>query len=324
MSTTLELGSLDGAQAWFFGDTHMGDGGRNDLFRGRDALFVEVVEEAAAGCELVVLMGDTIDLPQAFSLGRVARAHPGALRALDAACRRSEVVVVRGNHDARVDYGTLLPKARVCDRLSLGDVIVQHGHQLDGQNTEPAALGYFAKVAAHSLTERVFGFEFRVPLQDFDTVQNRAAHWLGYQFARFLRARGTEAGEEFIHHYSRSVWGDVEALFEPATELARTGEHRSVVCAHTHVPGAVDLGGGREYVNAGAWTYGGAHVAKWDGEAWSVECAASGATFTDENFAWMLDGDDPGDFFDWWQRHYRGWLRFDFEPPIAGSGGAGV
>lgn len=312
MIGTLSLGGIDGAVVRFVGDVHMGDGGRSDLFRGKDDLFVATLAAAGAECDLVVFMGDAVDLPQAFLVRRVAAAHPEAFRALEDLTRRTEVVFLRGNHDWNVHYDALFPAGRTCERLELGDVLACHGHQLDNANRDPGGAGYFAKLAAHAMAERVFNFEFRVPLQRFDTPQNRVAHWLGYQLARVLRRRGTPGAEEFIHHYSRTVWGDVEAVFEPAMEAVRTGPHRALVIGHTHTPGLAEIDGDRRYVNAGAWAHRGAHLATWDGTRFRVEDAVSGREIRDEHFSWMLAGEDPGDFFEWWRRHYRGRLRFEF------------
>lgn len=312
MTDTLRLGGIDGSVVRFFGDLHMGDGGRNDLFRDSERPFLDTVAEAAADCDLVVFMGDAVDLPQAFRVRRAAAAHREAFRAIEAATKRTDVVFLRGNHDWNVDYDELFPDGRMCERLELGDVLACHGHQLDQENKDPSGVGYFVKVVAHSMAERVFNFEFRVPLQRFDSMPNRVAHWGGYQLARVLRRRGTPAAEAFIHHYSRTVWGDVEAVFEPAMDLVRTGPHRTLVAGHTHTPGLIEVDGGRRYVNAGAWAHGGAHVADWDGAAFLVRDAATGEEIRDEHYGWMIAGHDPGDFFEWWRRHYRGRLRFEF------------
>ena len=316
MSGTLTLGGIGGSRARFYGDVHLGDGTRHDLFRGHDGLFGDSLAEAASTCDLVVFMGDLVDLPQALRLRRVTAAHPGALRGIDNLTRATEVVFLRGNHDWNVDYAALFPGGRTCERLELGDVVACHGHQLDPTNADPSGTAYFAKVATHAMVERVFNFDFRVPLQRFDTPQNRVAHWLGYQYARVLRRRGTAAAEAFISHYSRTVWGDVEAVFEPAMESLRAGPHRVLVAGHTHTPGLVDVDGGdtrgRQYVNAGVWAHGGAHVADWDGATFAVRDAVSGGEIGDEHYRWMIAGVDPGDFFEWWRRFYRGRLRFEF------------
>lgn len=181
------------------------------------------------------------------------------------------------------------------------------------------------QIVAHHLVERGFGFEFRTPLHDHDTWQNRAAHWLGHRYARFLRTearllrrwgRDGRAGkaERFIDYWSRSVWGDPHDAFRPIAAAVRNGPYRAVVCGHTHLPGVVELDE-RHYVNAGSWAFGAAQAAAWDGTEFSGRDVATGAPIGDEHYRWMLAGCDPGDFFDWWAQHYQGRLRFG--PPVS-------
>ncbi len=92
--------------------------------------------------------------------------------------------------------------------------------------------------------------------------------------------------------------------------LLNRGEHRALICGHTHLPGVVDVDGGAQYVNAGTWGFGHSHFASWDGTELSVSAWETGAEIRDEHYRWMLTGHAPGDFFVWWQKHHRGWLRF--------------
>lgn len=312
------------ASACFVGDVHLGDGGRNEIFRAGDDLLAGLVRERAARRETIVFMGDTVDLAQGWSTRRVLSAHPAVADAIRSASARTCVVFVRGNHDWTVDYEAAFPGARVCETLELGDVLVQHGHQYDTM-CAPHTRSYRHQTVVHHLAERAFGFEFRTPLHEHDTWQNRAAHWLGHRYARYrvaraqrLRKRGLYARadeyEHFVTYWSRSVWGDPHDAFEPVTEALGAGPHRAIVCGHTHLPGVVEVGG-RHYVNAGSWAFGAAEVASLEAGRFAAHDAATGAAIGDERYRWLLDGCDPGDFFDWWAQHYRGRLRFG--PPVA-------
>lgn len=301
------------------GDLHLGDGGVNDGFLGMDRLLLDYLRRCESGCDALVLLGDIVDPQQALSLRRIQRAHGGCLRALRRLARRTRLVVVLGNHDWDVDYARLLPGVEVCRRLALGDATMMHGHQLD-RYCNPGRRFHRLKVTLHNLAERCFGFQFRVPLRDHDTWQNRIAHWLGAQYGFHLRrmaavhrslgqrARAEEC-EAFIHYWSRSLWGDPHALFEPVTGLLDAHDCASLVCGHTHLPGVVPLQGGC-YVNTGSWTFGQAHAATWDGGRFVVEDVATGASLGDRHYRWMREGREPGDFFTWWAENYRGWLRF--------------
>jgi UDP-2,3-diacylglucosamine pyrophosphatase LpxH len=304
----------------FVGDLHLGDGARNDLFGHKDTLLAGFARDCEKTCDAVVFVGDTIDLPQAWTPRRVLRAHPGIARAIESLSRKVQVVFIRGNHDWTVDYGQLFPRARVCEALTVGAAHVMHGHQLD-RYCRPGRRHHLSKTALHHLVERCFRFSFRVPLRDHDTRQNRLAHWLGGQYGGHLRRMAAvhrrlgrpdraERCDAFIHYWSRAVWGDPHALFEPAREMIRDGDLSTLVCGHTHLPGAVAVDGG-SYVNAGSWTFGAAQFAEWDSERFRVVDHLSGETIGDERYRWMVSGEDPGDFFAWWRLHHQGGLRFD-------------
>lgn len=68
-----------------------------------------------------------------------------------------------------------------------------------------------------------------------------------------------------------------------------------------------------------------AEIAIHQSGAFRVEDRATGRTIADERYRWMVEGVEPGDFFAWWLRHYRGRLRFDFGdgggiPPARAAG----
>lgn len=311
----------------FVGDLHLGDGGGNDGFGRKDDDLVAFLERAAPACDALVVMGDALDVPQALGARRALRAHPRVRQALQAAARRTRVVFLRGNHDPDVDYARLFPGARACSRVVLGDALVWHGHQLD-RFCRPGRPLHLQKIALHHLAERAFGFTFRVPLRDHDTWQNRVAHWLGWQYGRRLRqlagllrllGLGAWAGEqeEFVRYWSRTVWGDPNALFEPARDFVARAPYRALVCGHSHLPGVVPLPSDRAYVNVGSWTEAAQGVAVWDGRTFVVEDAATGERPGARHYAWMLEGVDPGDFFAWWAAHYLGRLRFRADAPRA-------
>ncbi|MFQ5479281.1 MAG: UDP-2,3-diacylglucosamine diphosphatase [Candidatus Binatia bacterium] len=304
----------------FVGDLHLGDGGRNDAFGANDSLLVGFLRECESTCDAVVFMGDAFDLPQAWTVTRIVRAHESVMRAIESLASRIRVVFIRGNHDWNVDYPRLFDGAEACEELVVGGAMVCHGHRFD-RYCHPDNRFHLQKVAIHNLAERAFGFEFRVPLADHDCWQNRVGHWLGHKYARYLRRMAgfyrllgrphkAERCEEFIHYWSRAVWGDPHALFKPAAEFTRGGPYEALLCGHTHLPGLVDLGGGH-YINAGSWAFGAAEVATWNGTGFSVTDCKRETVVRDEHYRWMLGTPDPGDFFAWWKRNYRGWFRFD-------------
>lgn len=171
----------------FVGDLHLGDGARSDAFGQDDRRLVRFLADCEARCDALVFMRDAFDLPQAFSTRRVARAHGEAVRAIERLVGRVQVVFVLGNHDWMVTYERLFPRARACGELEIGDIRVIHGHQLD-RYCHPGRRGHHLQVSLHHLAERLFGFEFRVPLSEHDTWRNRIAHWLGAHYGGHLRS----------------------------------------------------------------------------------------------------------------------------------------
>ncbi len=310
----------------FVGDLHLGDGGRNDAFGPNDSILTRFLRECRSCCDSVVFMGDAFDPPQAWSVRRIARAHESVLRAIEELSEHVRVIFIRGNHDWNVPYDRLFRRAHVCEELIVGDALVLHGHRFD-RYCHPNNRFHRYKIAVHHLAERVFHFEFRVPLSDHDCWQNRVGHWLGHKYALYLRRKADRqrsrgawsnaaACEDFINYWSRAVWGDPHALFVPAAEFIGREPYRALVCGHTHLPGIVELEAGR-YVNAGSWTFGAAQTATWDGKRFSVWDHVQKVEIRDEHYRWMLNGPDRGDFFVWWKQHYRGFLRFR-DPAIDG------
>ncbi|GIU84897.1 MAG: UDP-2,3-diacylglucosamine hydrolase [Acidimicrobiales bacterium] len=295
-----------GATVTFFGDVHLGDGGRNDLFRGKDAMLVDALDRCAREDSLVVFMGDFFDLPQAFRTRRIERAHPAVVHRIRRLCEETAVVILRGNHDWLVDYPSVFPGASVTEELQIDGLLVCHGHRFDPKaNVE--SWRYFAAMALHTLFERAARFDFRVPVQQFDSFPNRLMHWLAHRYARLLRRTGLL--EDSLRYWSREVWGDPGSMWEPLTGHLRESRVPAIVCGHSHLPGVVDVDG-HLYVNAGSWAFESAQVARWDGREFVVLDLASGRTYGDEHYRWLLERVDPGDLFDWWRVHYLGRLRF--------------
>ncbi len=304
----------------FVGDAHLGDRGRSDLFGSKDHALIAFLADCERAADAVVFMGDMLDVPQALGAARIVRARPEVAAAVERLSRKVSVVVVRGNHDAGLAYERFFPRVRTCDVLSVGDVRAIHGHELDPY-CHPGRPHHQAEIAAHMLVERALGFHFRTPLDEHDTWQNRVAHRLGAAYGFHLRRRASlcralglteraEHAEAFLRYWSRVVWGDPHALFEPATAVARGPDCEALVCGHAHLAGVVPLGEGRHYVNAGSWTFEAREFAEWDGHRFEARDAGTGRRFEAESYAWMLRGEERGDFFAWWAARYRGRLRF--------------
>ena len=128
---TTHISLPEGSVVRFVGDLHLGDGGSNDTFGGRDKVLADFLDSCVGRCDAVVFMGDALDVPQSWTAARILRAHPLACAAITDLCEQQTVCFIRGNHDWTVDYTDIFPQSRVCETVSVGGVLAMHGHQLD-------------------------------------------------------------------------------------------------------------------------------------------------------------------------------------------------
>ena len=57
----------------FLSDLHFGDGSTMDLFRGQDELLMSYIDQHRADVDVIVFLGDIVDLPQAWRASRDSR-----------------------------------------------------------------------------------------------------------------------------------------------------------------------------------------------------------------------------------------------------------
>jgi len=305
--------ALDGSTPiLFLSDLHFGDGSTTDLFGRQDERLIAFLEEQRSQVGAIVFLGDILDLPQAWSVGRVRRAHGEVLRYLGDLARSARVIFLRGNHDWAVDYETSFPGSTCREAVLLGErALAWHGHQVD-LVMNPGAADATVKTYLHALLERAAGCRLVPPLERYDSPANRlamagAVAWARLLVirARWLRSLGQrgQAGalEERVRYLARAFQGDPADLFGATVRTVLGDRFNTVVCGHSHVPGVVGTPRG-VYVNTGAWASGLRTYGLWTGSRMQVCEVDTGRELGDEEYRGIPAQTEPNDLFDCWAR----------------------
>lgn len=307
---------------WFISDLHLGDGTRSDVFFGKDRHLVALIERIEQQRGILVVNGDAMDFHQAITFTRILKAHEQLLGAMSRLARDGRLVYVVGNHDYDIGLYRNLLHFRVCHDLHVGDrILVQHGYQYDALMAHEMD-GLHLVTKLHHAIERYFDTWMRIPLGEFYTLGNRAMFWVihkmalaGHYATGALRLVGYPGPREnldrFLTHWTHSNLGDPMEIFGPAARRVREDRWDFLVCGHSHLPGVVELGGGRAYANTGSWTFGAAQYLFWDGARFECRDWISGRVYGDELYRPILEGViAERDYWCWWRENYMGWLRF--------------
>jgi len=303
-------------------DLHLGDGSNTDAFMGKDEeliAFLEMVREEEAH---LVIAGDAIDFHQAFSMSRVLKAHAKLFGELARQSQERGITYIWGNHDYDISLFRDLLRFDVCSSLQIGeDVLVQHGYEYDPYIEVNPSASHRVTIA-HHLVERLFDTWIRLPLENFYTMGNRVTFWvvhkvavLGHIWGKLCDAIGRPQWAEGLRAYDRywiqSQLGDPGAVFSHVRSHMERAGPCTLVTGHSHLPGRVELGPGKTYVNTGSWTFGSSQYALWDGDEVRVFDWIKGYECDDRAYRRLLDERyRTVMYLDWWRENYLGWLRY--------------
>ena len=303
-------------------DLHLGDGSHSDIFWKKDDHFLAFLDEVEQRASTLLIVGDALDFEQAWSFDRIARAHPKVVSRLTRLSDHMRVIYVFGNHDPDVVTFRDIFRWQVCDKAVLdGHILAVHGYEFDEVLRSKLAESAFW-VRALSLYETLFRTWIRLPLRDYYTLSNRAVHWGFYwlvRTARLLRWLAPRIGRpalgealtRTVAFWTRGVLGDPMGLTRPVLDhLRQDDQHDMIVCGHSHVPGIVELEGGRRYVNLGSWSFGNSQYGIWDGRSFLLRDWISGREFGDENYRSILHGRAEWTYEEWFDDQYLGYLQF--------------
>jgi len=309
-------------------DLHFGDGSKTDLFAGQDDALIAFVEEQRDLVATIVFLGDILDMPQAWSLRRVLRAHRKLIGYLRELAQTQRVIFVRGNHDWSVDYEDLFPGATRSEAVLIGArALAWHGHQVD-LHMNPGVESSARTTYLHAIAERMAGCRLVPPLEQHDSTANRIGLSLAVAWARVLIARAAllrRVGrvhraaelETSVRYLARSVSGDPADLFGATKRVLLGKDFDTIVCGHSHEPGVVQTPSG-VYANTGTWACGTRSYATWNGQRIVVHDVDSGRAIGDERYVSVPDDTVPQDLFDWWTELWRrGLLRGGAAPSEA-------
>ena len=320
--STLKVQRVRGGRVYFVSDIHLGDGSHTDIFLEKDEHFLAFLDRVQADGVALVILGDFLDLEQAWYFTRIVRAHRGVITRLTQLAERMQVVYVYGNHDPDVVLFRDILKMDLCDKVEIdGHVLALHGYEFDsfvGQRFEES--GWASR--GLSLYERLFRTRVRLPLRDNYTVSNRLAHvvlaWCAHAGTALGRI-GLRLGRpglgarlrEFVDFWTRGVLGDPMGITVPAVEwLSSQPRFDTVVCGHSHVPGVVEVGGGQTFVNTGSWSFGNSQYGVLTGGGFELYDWMTGRRILDENYRAIFEGRADRGYLDWYRDQYLGYLRF--------------
>ena len=319
--STVELVPGPREKIYFVSDMHLGDGSFADIFQGKDDAFLRFLDEVEAEAKVLVINGDALDYSEAWYFERILKAHRPVLKRLTQLAERMDVIYCYGNHDTDIVLFEDILKWQVCQKLVIGDrMLVQHGVEYD-----PYLSARFTEsdvwVRLLNIYERTFKTWIRVPLADYYTLSNRLTHYLFFTVVRlqrlrvrWLRWRGLDkaacAIEDAISFWTQTELGDPMTITRPILDRLKDDKYELIVCGHSHLPGIVQLEGGRRYVNLGSWTFSNAQYGVWDGQRFVLRDWESGRVFGAENYAPIFSGATDLTYEEWFHSQYMGYLRF--------------
>ncbi|MCB9760800.1 MAG: metallophosphoesterase [Alphaproteobacteria bacterium] len=312
-----------GGVVYVISDLHLGDGGPTDIFLAKDRHLLRFLEKVEAEDATLIVAGDAIDFSQAWLFTRILRAHGKVLGGFSRLAAQGRMTYILGNHDHDLRFYQDVLNIPVVHHALIGDdIFVTHGYEYDpviGPDLHVSEL----KTRIHHVLERALGRWIRLPLQHFYNLPNRVAFWAFHKSVLLMRARGrflarVTGDDSFlrkinveIEYWTRAQLGDPASMFRPAVTALEQGPYRVLVCGHSHLPGVVHTPSGRVYANTGSWTFNSSTYLRIAPEGLEVRDWLSGRAYTDRLYRPLLDGVlERVDFLDWWQRHYRGFLRF--------------
>jgi UDP-2,3-diacylglucosamine pyrophosphatase LpxH len=301
---------------------HIGDG-TSESFARKDDLLRRFLDYAAANADALIIAGDGFDLAQAWSVERIVRGHRALIDDLAAVARTMPVYSIEGNHGpAEKALGEIIP-FHYAEAFMLGDhVRVEHGNAFDARNQSDDEWAFWGCVI-HAALERVIGSPVRTPMRKHYCWSTRLGHWLFFRYGQYISLKGRayevlsrpEVARDcaaFLDYWGACEWGDPNGMIPRVEAYLSTSPVGTLVCGHSHQPGVVELPGGK-YVNSGSWTFDDStYVAYRDGEV-EVRSWPDHRRITDEEYRGALGPHRGKSFFDWWQKFYRGWFRYDVD-----------
>ena len=304
-------------------DLHLGDGSHSDTFLAKDRLLLAFLEKVREEGATLIVAGDVIDFAQTRDFAKVLTVHGAIFRAFADLVALDRFYYVYGNHDHDMRLYRDILRFPVVASVEIGkEMRIIHGYQFDPliSGDLPAS---DRRTRRHHVAEHWLRSWIRVPLGHFYTRLNRLVFWFSYQIyclmglfnrlvARMDKGPFFTRRIFFADYWIRGDKGNPSGMWKGLVRAIEEGEHRILVCGHSHMPGVVDVGGGRLYANTGSWTFNSTNYLRWEpGESPVVGDWLSGRTYGDQLYDRVRSGElDHYTFHDWWAEEYQGFLRY--------------
>ncbi|MCB9557012.1 MAG: UDP-2,3-diacylglucosamine diphosphatase [Deltaproteobacteria bacterium] len=301
-------------------DLHLADGSHSDLFCGKDALLLQVLESEPKDCDALVLNGDIFDHQRCPDHGKIERAHAALCRRLRQLARRMPVIFCCGNHDHRPTIEAAFADFVFVDALTVGQQIcITHGHQFDIHWADGP--GSHGAANLHARLERLARQPIRQPLRDYDNWANRVVHRVFFRWTQLLRLYGVVnralgRNEPYRHwqridnFWARGQWGDIGNVYGEVCDYLPKAPYETLIIGHSHHPGIVPSGS-KTYVNNGSWVFDQATLTRIQDGQITVQDQRSGECYADEGYRRLFGDDALPDMAEWFRRYYRPLFRYD-------------
>ena len=313
----------DDGPIYVISDIHLGDGTPSDIFLAKDKELLTFLKQVRDEEARLIIAGDAIDFSQALFFTNIMKAHGKVLGAFSELASMGRLHYVLGNHDQDLRWYKDVLRIPVVHGIEVGDhTLILHGYEFDpviGQDLDEAE----RRTRVHHVIERALGTWMRLPLEHFYTGWNRITFWSLHKIlwvrrrtSRIIDAlRGDTRASEYVtqtmQYWTRNQLGDPGSMVQPIRDWLPSQPYRTLICGHSHLPGVVDLDGGKRYANTGSWTFTHCHVMRLEGGEVQVTDYRSGKRYTDRLYRPILDGAfDHLRFEDWWEDNYMGLLRY--------------
>ena len=183
--------------------------------------------------------------------------------------------------------------------------------------------------SAHHLIERLLGTWIRFPLENFPTLENKVFFWILHKLDWLGQKSQNARLQRLVERAHANQIGNPNQVWTELHRQLESGEFIPsapvLVLGHSNLPGVVPLDDQQTtFINTGSWIFDSQTVLHLEpaSKRHTLYNWESKEEINEEPYA-HLTSKHPvarstlsGSFSLWWKRHYRGWLKFTFDPPV--------
>lgn len=308
---------------------------------------------------VLIINGDLMDLQQGWSIDRVITANAILFRELSDLGKDGKLIYIWSELDEDLSYYEELLNAQTASTVLILDEKPKATEPVESSTTEqtspqevhhndgavwaeivqgfrfnpaidPSNLSFRGK-SLHHLVERLLGTWIRFPLENFPTLENKLFFWLLHKLdwtGRKFKNKGLQGFTARAHANQignpHQVWTELNGQLQ-SDEFTPQGS--LLVMGHSHLPGKVDIDQETTLINTGSWIFDSQtvlHLETTSKQAtlldWASKDEITAVPYTHLTSTHPMDvARLDSSFADWWEQHYLGWLKFNFEHPCPSS-----